>query len=121
MPSVELKFTLLEETVLRTICETYPRDRAALHTQLSTAKVLRRENTGAGFYTKFTVDRASSPAIGGERLKAGPAVRVSGLDHEMGFILWLREGYAHQLEGYSHGESTTEILLEQATFKLLHE
>ena len=121
MPSVELKFTLLEETVLRAISETYPVDRAALRRQLSTGKVLRRENTGAGFYTDFSVDRALSPAIGGERLRAGPAVRVKGLDHGMGFILWLREGYAHQLEGYSFGESTTGILLEQATFELLHE
>jgi hypothetical protein len=121
MPSVELKFTLLEETVLRAIFETYPVDSAALHTQLSTAKVLRRENTGAGFYTDITVDRTSSPAIGSERLRAGPTVRVKGLDHGMGFILWLREGYAHQLEGYSYGESTAEILLEQATFELLHE
>lgn len=121
MPSAELKFTLLEETVLRAICETYPIDRAALHTQLSTSKVLRRENTGAGFYTDFTVDRALSPAIGGERLRAGPAVRVKGLDHGMGFILWLREGYAHQLEGYSLGENTTGILLEQAAFEVLHE
>lgn len=39
----------------------------------------------------------------------------------MGFILWLREGYAHQLEGYSFGENTTGILLEQAAFEVLHE
>lgn len=80
-------FTALERAVLRAICDAHPKDRAALEVQLSTATVLNRENTGAGFYTRFSVKRASNTAIEGERLRRGPAARIDGLEHGMGFIL----------------------------------
>jgi hypothetical protein len=44
--------------------------------------------------------------------------RLDGLEHGMGFILWLKEGYADCLEGYSYGESTTGIILEAASFEV---
>jgi hypothetical protein len=113
-------FTAIERAVLAAICDSYPEDRAALEAQLSTATLLRRENTGAGFYTRFAVDRASSSAIGGMRLRNGPATKVDGLEQGMGFILWLKEGYADCLEGYSYAESTTGIVLETAGFEILH-
>jgi hypothetical protein len=37
----------------------------------------------------------------------------------MGFILWLEEGYAKCLEGYSYEESTTGIALDRADFEIL--
>jgi hypothetical protein len=119
MPSIGSNFTPLERAVLGAICENHPTDRAALEAQLSTATVLSRENTGAGFYTYFAVERASSAAIGGERLRNGPAARVDGLVQGMGFILWLQEGYADCLEGYSYDESTTGIAFERAGFEIL--
>ncbi len=121
MPSIGSDFTSLEQAVLRAICETHVADRSALEAQLSTATVLRRENTGAGFYTDFSIERASHPAIGGERMRSGPAAKVDGLKQGMGFILWLKEGYVHHLEGYSYGESTTEIDFEQTEFEILHD
>ena len=97
----------------------YSLDRAALEAQLSTATLVSRENTGAGFYTRFAVDHASNDALGGERLRAGPETKVDGLRHGMGFILWLKEGYADCLEGYTYGESTTAIALDVASFEVL--
>src|SRR4029077_21270566 len=94
-------------------------DRAALEAQLSTAIVLSRENTGAGFYTPFSVERSSVAPIEGERLRRGPSARIDGLEHGMGFILWLKEGYADCLEGYSHEESTIGIALDRAGFEIL--
>jgi hypothetical protein len=120
MPAIRSDFTSLERAVLQAICKTYLADRAALEAQLSTATVLSRENTGAGFYTHFVVERASSDAIGGERLRSGPEARVDGLQHGMGFILWLKEGYADHLEGYCYGESTARIVFERAGFVILH-
>ena len=119
MRSIGSKFTSLERAVLRAICESHPADRVALEAKLSTATVLNRENTGAGFYTHFAVERASSVAIGGERLRSGPAARVDGLVQGMGFILWLEEGYANCLEGYCYDESTTGIVFERAGFEIL--
>jgi len=65
MPSVGSDFTPLEQAVLRAICEMHPVDQAALEGQLSTAMILSRENTGAGFYTRFSVrDTAPIPQSG---------------------------------------------------------
>jgi hypothetical protein len=112
-------FTPLEQTVLTAICEMYSSDQAALEAQLSTATLLSRENTGAGFYTRFAVERASIAALTGERLRAGPETKIDGLRHGMGFILWLKEGYADCLEGYSYAESTTGIILGAVGFEIL--
>jgi hypothetical protein len=120
VPSIESNFTTLEQAVLGAICEMHLVDRAALEAQLSTATVLSRENTGSGFYTRFAVECASGAAIGGERLRHGPVARIDGLEHGMGFILWLKNGYEDCLEGYSFGESTSWIALERAGFEILH-
>ena len=106
---------------MRAICELHPSDRAALEAQLSTITVLQRENTGAGFYTHFSVDRTSSAVIGVDRHRNGPAVKVDGLKHGMGFILWLKQGYADCLEGYSYDESTTALAFEQIGFEVLRD
>lgn len=86
---------------------------------MSTAVVLSRENTGAGFYTRFSIERTYQTPIEGERQRRGPEVRIDGLEHGMGFILWLKEGYADCLEGYCYGESTAGIALERAGFEIL--
>jgi hypothetical protein len=65
--------------------------------------------------------RGSDAALGGERLRNGPAVRIGRLQHGMGFILWLRDGYAERLEGYSYGESTSSVDLERADFEIRRE
>jgi hypothetical protein len=112
-------FTPLERAVLTHICDMYSSDRAALEGQLSTATLLSRQNTGAGFYTRFVVEQSSSAAIAGERSRAGPETKIDGLHHGMGFILWLEEGYADCLEGYSYDDSTTDIVLETVGFERL--
>jgi len=117
--SVGPDFTALERAVLAAICDMYPEDRAALEAQLSTATLLSRENTGAGFYTRFAVDHASNTAMGGMRLRNGPEAKIHGLEHGMGFILWLKEGYADCLEGYCYADSTTGIVLEATSFEIL--
>ena len=119
MPSSGSGFMPIERAVLQAICEMCSMDRDALKAQLSTATILRREYTGAGFYTYFSVDRASNRAIGGESPRSGPNARIEGLEHGMGFILWLKEGYADCLERYSLDESTTEVAFERVGFKIL--
>lgn len=104
--------------MLAAICERHAADRAALEAQLSTAMVSSRENTGAGFYTRFEIQPGKSPAVAGERMRSGPNARVEGLEHGMGFILWLENGYATTLEGYSFGESTSAVPLDKAQFDL---
>ena len=110
-------FTPLERAVLRAICTTL-QDRTALETQLSTAAVTSRENTGAGFYAQIAVQRDSVASVGGERLRNGPAATIEGLEHGMGFILWLKRGFADCLEGYCYNETTTGIEFDRVSFEL---
>ena len=112
-------FTPLEQTVLRVICEMHAVDRDALEAQLSSATVLSRENTGAGFFTRIDVGRSTLLLIGGERRRDGPEARIDGLEHGMGFILWLKEGYLDCLEGYSYADSTIGIDFEKIDFEIL--
>jgi hypothetical protein len=44
--------------------------------------------------------------------------KVDGLSYGMGFILWLKEGYADHLEGYSFQEDTLGIDFENVEFEL---
>jgi hypothetical protein len=111
-------FTPLERAVLASVCEVYPEDRAALETQLATASLRSRENNGHGFYRRFTVDHASSTQIRGARLRNGPAAKIDGLEHGMGFDLWLKEGYADCLEGFGYGENPAAINLETVSFEI---
>jgi hypothetical protein len=119
MPTIGSNPTPLERAVLRAICEKELSDRTALEAQVSTATVLSRENTGAGFYTRFAIERASGAPICGERLRHGPAASINGLGHGMGFILWLKDGYVDCLEGYSYQESTAEIVLDRVGFEII--
>jgi len=111
-------FTPLERAVLGAVCERHAADRTALESQLGAAVVVRRENTGAGFYTRFEIRAGKSPAVAGERMRSGPNARVEGLEHGMGFILWLENGFATTLEGYSFGESTSAVSLDTTQFDL---
>lgn len=82
-------FTKLEEAALLDVCLQCTTDQAAaLTVQLSTAKVRSRENTGAGFYTRFDVAR--DRPIPGEWKRPIGWTYVEGLTRPMGFILWIR-------------------------------
>jgi hypothetical protein len=119
MPSRQLDLTPLELAVIGAIYKKHPEDRATLETQFSAAIFRGRENTGAGFYTNFEVERTASAAIGGERLRHGPQATIDGLKFGMGFILWLSEGYVSSLEGYSYEESTVGIDLSKVKFEIV--
>ena len=99
----------LERAVLDALIAQTADKAPALHQQLSSARVVDRENTGAGFYTRFAItagermDGVGSPLgdIGAE---------IEGLKYGMGFLLWLRDGAAEALEGYTYtGDSTVGL------------
>jgi hypothetical protein len=103
-------FTPLEKAVLDGICEAYPGDQPSLRAQLETAAVKSRENTGCGFFTHFVADLASTPPLQGDRYRDGGSAKIGTLQCGMGFILFLKKGYADCLEGYSYGNESTATL-----------
>jgi hypothetical protein len=111
------KLSKLEDAALRVIAAQNPDANSAIDAQRSVARVTGRNNTGAGFYATFEVAQ-SCPVV----MVASPigdvTARMQGLDHGMGFILWLQNGRLSKLEGYSFEEYTARIDLEAAVFDL---
>ncbi|MDX2000062.1 MAG: hypothetical protein SF066_20275 [Thermoanaerobaculia bacterium] len=76
-----------------------------LRRQARGAKVVRRENTGAGFYTWLepSSDSPRTPDPGNFELSDVEA-QIPGLTHGAGFVLFIRNGYLDNLEGFSYDE-----------------
>jgi hypothetical protein len=105
----------LEQAVLNAIALQVPEVADALAGQQGKVRVTARENTGAGFYTTLDVSHRS-PIKGVASPLGDVGATVVGLEHGMGFLLWLRDGHIHKLEGFSYGESTSGIDFEGVAF-----
>jgi hypothetical protein len=105
----------LEQAVLDAIALQVPEVADVLAGQQGQVRVTARENTGAGFYTTLDVSRGS-PIKGVASPLGDVGATVVGLQHGMGFLLWLRDGHIHQLEGFSYGESTSGVDFERVAF-----
>jgi hypothetical protein len=121
MATISSEFTTLEKAVLDAICSANPGEKTLLEQQFAAATIVSRDNTRAGFYTDFRVDRTSSSPVQGDRRRTGPSANVEGLQHGMGFVLWITDGFADCLEGYSYDESTSEIAFDRTAFEILRE
>ena len=83
--------------------------------------MVKRENTGAGFYTTISVppDAAaidtSEPLDGCETHARVPGIEPPGL----GFILFLEDGRLHTLEGFTYDGSTASLDLANLTFEIV--
>jgi hypothetical protein len=109
------ELTPLERAVLLAIVEQATEVSPLLGLQVDSARVVKRENTGAGFYTTFDV--SSSEAMDGVKSPLGDVgATVNGLEHGMGFLLWIEDGRVGQLEGYSYDESTSGLDFEHIRF-----
>jgi hypothetical protein len=112
------KLSSLENAVLRAIVPQVPDNPKAFVEQWLGAHVLARRNTGAGFYiTLCATEGPRLPEIGSPI--GHVHVAIEGLTHGLGFILWLRDGRLHELEGFSYEESTESLDLEHASFDLV--
>lgn len=111
--------TALERTVIETLFKMYPADEATLRAQFSEVTVRSRTNTRAGFYTQLDVSISELPALDGlASQRGGPNAFIEGLRNGMGFILWLENGYANCIEGYSFDENTAAIDFEGVRFEI---
>jgi hypothetical protein len=105
----------LELAVLDVIGLQVPEAAAALVGPTANVRVIARKNTGAGLYT--TLDASHPLPLKGVASPLGDVgATIAGLQHGMGFLLWLRDGYIHRLEGYSYDESTSDIDFERVAF-----
>ena len=109
------ELTPLERAVMDVIGRQQPANAVALGMQLTGTRVVSRENTGAGFFTTFAV--TSGVPIEGMKVPLGDVgATVHGLTNGMGFLLWLKDGWLHQLEGYSYEEDTSDLDFDRVEF-----
>ena len=98
----------LERAVLQEIGKQLrPQDRAAFEEQIKGITVRSRENTGAGFFTRFAFKKKTTQQIRDDTMGCYVTAKVNGLEHAMGFILWAKDGYVDCLEGYTMALNST--------------
>jgi hypothetical protein len=118
-----MTFTNLELSALHSIFAETPDFSDSLKRQLDRAVVLSRLNSGGGFFTDISVE-TDTPIIPAKVLGYNTFARVEGLEFGLGFVLFVRDGRIHQLEGYAVGPENTRPLdlanlhftIEQAPF-----
>ena len=119
METIMLHFTALERAALEDICRQQADERGALESQLATATVTRRENTGEGFFTYFAVDRNGPPLTSRWRVVGNVAAAIVGFERPLLIALFMdKDGYAHMLEATVMGNSTVGVDLSTVQFKL---
>jgi len=113
-----LDFTALERAALEQIC-TEVDEGGVLGRQLATASVTRRENTGAGFFTWFAVDRTCAAFMSCWRVLGNVHAAVEGFERPFTLTLFRdKDGYADLLEATSAAQSTVGIDLSTVRFTI---
>lgn len=84
----------------------------ALREQLSTCRVVDRELTGVGFFTKLAVPESAAKAgiDNGTLTFADVTAEIEDLEHGAGFVLFVRDGRLDTLEGYTYDEPWPEVI-----------
>jgi hypothetical protein len=96
-----------------------PEDAAILRHQIAVSSVLRRENTGAGFYTDFTGLSGLARKVHADTKAADVTAKIGNLENALGFILWMEGGHMNCLEGYTLAlDSTVGMDLQTVSFEL---
>lgn len=97
----------LERAVLSTFAEHDAPYSAELRHQVAGAQVSARANTGAGFFTNLLT--AGAQAEGAPSPLGPVSADVDGIEHGMGFLLWLKAGVIDCLEGYTYEADLTGV------------
>jgi hypothetical protein len=109
----------IEQEVLEITAAEYPSSAEAFRQQIRTARVVRFENSGAGFFSTIEV-AGDAPVIPEESPLSGAYGNVTGIEHGMGFIVFLEDGRISMVEGYCNGSGpTTDIDFSQAVYELM--
>lgn len=96
----------LEKTIIDALLLGPGEELAVLRQQAAASMVADREHTGVGFYTTFAVP-AELPRIRSTlRTQLDDvSAEVEGVEHGMGFILWIGNGAIEFLEGFTYADT----------------
>lgn len=107
--------TDLERAVLEKLLAGDNPTLVTLRTQAERSNVRRREYTGVGFWTFFSVPEDAPAAMLGDVTVGDVHATISGLKHAAGFNLFIHGGRLDWLEGFTHDEAWPE---EMSSFEL---
>jgi hypothetical protein len=102
----------LERAVLEVITREPSPILQILSRQVACCTVSKREYTGVGFFTYLRVPD-DVPRVSGvkDRFPLGDIrAEIVGLEHGAGFLLWVENGCATCLEGYTYDEPWPEVI-----------
>lgn len=112
-------FNALESAALNRIADDYPEHKTDLITAFSSCSVVKRENTGKGFFTDLEI-KGQIEMPDGIRTPLGDAwLSIDGMKVGICCLLHLKKGIPTILEGYSPaGEDTSGIDFNKIGFKV---
>jgi hypothetical protein len=110
MPLNELEKAVLEQMLRQASGNLLP----LLTEQIEGASVVGRKNTGAGFFSALKVEQVSKPIEA--KVIQDVWADIEGFDQPMLFLLFLRDGVIHTLEGATIDDSTVDIDFSNVRF-----
>ena len=104
------KLTLFEKTVMCKLLHGEHPFLENLRNQFLHCEVVSQNYTGMGFFIDFKVDKKF--AYGNVNSEIGDVdAKMDGIQHGIGFVLFIRQGLLSMLEGYTYDEPyPTEIV-----------
>ena len=102
-----------ELVIIADIINGYPEYKEKLQKQLSIAAVKDRKLSTYGFSTDYIIDAPNEVTLGNDiqLMLETDGCRVNELDRGSGYILWIKNGLIHSLEGYSYKEPWPKEIL----------
>lgn len=76
---------------------------ATLREQIAQAQVVKRQNTGVGFFCDFEIG-PTAPVVQGNFHIGDVHAEIESLERGVGFVLFIRDGKVKMLEGYTYDE-----------------
>jgi hypothetical protein len=111
-------FWSIERAVLEAAARDYQASADGLHAQMTAAQVTHFENTGAGFFSTVKVS-PDAPLLPDKSLLNAGTGGVGSLEHQMGFLIFIEDGFVTLIEGYTNGDdSTVGVDFETVTFDI---
>lgn len=116
---LEKAFDDFEKSVMEELLEGNGDTLKTLRKQYEISTVKSREFTGVGFFTTFGVPENVPYLESSKSFQFGDVVgQIEGILNGVGFVLYVKDGRIHMLEGYTYG---SEKWPEKITnYKLSH-
>jgi len=108
----------IERAALEAAAHDYQTLADVVREQIAAAQVSDFENTGAGFFSTLKVS-PEAPRLPDKSPLDAATGAVGNIEHGMGFLLFVENGYVSLIEGYVYGDvSTVRIDFETVNFDL---